>query len=48
MFIKKGIKRNYDKVAADESIADEDKIDALLMKLGAEFLVNKRKPCLYL
>ena len=40
MFIK-GIKRNYDKINADESIADEDKIDALLMKLGAEFLVSK-------
>ncbi|MFW1858835.1 hypothetical protein [Acinetobacter defluvii] len=40
MFIK-GIRRNYDKVAADDSIADEDKIDALLMKLGAEFLVSK-------
>ena len=40
MFIK-GIRRNYDKVAADDSIADEDKIDTLLMKLGAEFLVSK-------
>ena len=40
MFIK-GIKRNYDKINADESIADEDKIDALLMKLGAEFLVSQ-------
>ncbi|CAM3002837.1 hypothetical protein [Acinetobacter celticus] len=40
MFIK-GIKRNYLKVSQDESIADEDKIDALLMKLGAEFLVSK-------
>ena len=27
MFIK-SIKRNYDKVAADDSIADQDKIDA--------------------
>ena len=40
MFVK-GIKRNYDKINADESIADEDKIDALLMKLGGEFLVSK-------
>lgn len=40
MFVK-GIKRNYLKVLEDESIADEDKIDALLMKLGAEFLVSK-------
>lgn len=40
MFIK-GIRRNYDKVNLDESIADEDKIDALLMKLGGEFLVSK-------
>ena len=40
MFIK-GIKRNYLKVLEDESIADEDKIDALLMRLGSEFLVSK-------
>jgi hypothetical protein len=40
MFIK-GIKRNYLKVLEDESIADEDKIDALLMKLGGQFLVSK-------
>jgi hypothetical protein len=40
MFIK-GIKRNYLKVSQDESIPDEEKIDALLMKLGAEFLVSK-------
>ena len=40
MFIK-GIRRSYDQIAADESIADEDKIDALLMKLGAAFLVSK-------
>ncbi len=32
MFIK-AIKRNYDKINQDQSIADEDKIDALLMKL---------------
>ena len=40
MFIK-AIKRNYDRVLQDESIADEDKIDALLMKLGGEYLVSK-------
>lgn len=40
MFIK-GIKRNYLKVLEDESIADDVKIDALLMKLGEEFLVSK-------
>ena len=40
MFIK-GIKRNYLRVLEDESIADEDKIDALLMKLDGEFLVSK-------
>lgn len=40
MFIK-GIKRNYLKVLEDESIADEVKIDALLMKLGGQFLVSK-------
>ena len=40
MFIK-GIKRAYDQVNKDESIADEDKIDALLMRLGANFLVSK-------
>ena len=40
MFIK-GIKRNYDKIAQDDSIPDESKIDALLIKLGEEFLVSK-------
>ena len=40
MFIK-GIKRNYLKVLQDESIPDDEKIDALLMKLGAEYLVSK-------
>ena len=39
MFIK-GIKRNYDKINADESIADEDKIDALLKALGKDYLVS--------
>ncbi|MGE8537722.1 MAG: hypothetical protein ACN6NI_00420 [Acinetobacter sp.] len=39
MFVKT-IRRHYDRVNADESIADEDKIDALLMKLGASFLVS--------
>lgn len=40
MFIK-AIKRNYDKINQDQSIADEDKIDALLMKLGGEYLVSR-------
>lgn len=39
MFIK-GIKRNYDKINADDSIADADKIDALLLALGKEYLVS--------
>src|SRR5690606_1335366 len=40
MFVKT-IKRHYDRINADESIADEDKIDALLMKLRAEFLISQ-------
>lgn len=40
MFIK-SIKRNYDLINKDDCIADEDKIDALLIKLGSEFLVSK-------
>lgn len=40
MFIKT-IKRNYLKVLEDESIADAAKIDALLMKLGSEYLISK-------
>jgi len=40
MFIKT-IKRNYLKVLDDESIADENKIDELLIKLGGEFLLSK-------
>ena len=40
MFVK-GIKRNYLKVLEDDSIPDEEKIDALLMKLGADYLVSK-------
>ena len=40
MFIK-SIKRNYDKINQDQSIADEDKIDARLMKLGGEYLVSR-------
>lgn len=40
MFIK-GIKRNYLKVLEDESIPDEEKFEALLMKLGGAFLVSK-------
>jgi hypothetical protein len=39
MFIK-GIKRNYDKINADDSIEDEFKIDALLKALGKEFLIS--------
>ncbi len=39
MFVK-GIKRNYDKINADESIADEDKIDALLKELGKDYLIS--------
>ena len=39
MFIK-GIKRNYDKINADDSIADTDKIDALLLALGKDYLVS--------
>lgn len=40
MFIK-GIKRNYLKVLEDDSIADAEKIDALLLSLGAAYLVSK-------
>lgn len=40
MFIK-AIKRAYDQINLDESIPDEDKFDALLMKLGKNFLVSK-------
>ena len=40
MFIKT-IKRNYERVAQDESIAENEKIDALLTLLGSEFLVSK-------
>lgn len=40
MFIK-SIKRNYLRVLEDESIPEEEKIDALLMKLGGQFLVSK-------
>lgn len=40
MFIKT-IKRNYERVAQDESIEENEKIDALLMLLGSEFLVSK-------
>lgn len=40
MFIK-GIKRAYDRVNLDSTIAEEDKIDALLLKLGAAYLVSK-------
>lgn len=40
MFIK-GIKRQYDKIYADDSIANEVKIDALLHALGQDYLVSK-------
>lgn len=40
MFIK-AIKRAYDQINLDESIPDEDKFDALLMRLGKNFLVSK-------
>lgn len=40
MFIKT-IKRNYERVAQDESIAENEKIDALLTLLGSDFLVSK-------
>ena len=40
MFVKT-IKRHYDRINVDDTIADEDKIDALLMKLGAEFLISQ-------
>ena len=39
MFVQ-GIKRNYLKVLQDESIPDHEKIDALLLKLGREYLVS--------
>lgn len=40
MFIK-AIKRHYDKINADENILDQDKIDALLLALGKDYLVSK-------
>ncbi|TCB52761.1 hypothetical protein E0H80_02705 [Acinetobacter sp. ANC 4779] len=40
MFIK-AIKRAYDQINLDETIPDEDKFDALLMRLGKNFLVSK-------
>ncbi|CAB1209863.1 hypothetical protein [Acinetobacter bouvetii] len=40
MFIK-AIKRAYDRVNLDTNIPEEEKIDALLLKLGSEFLVSK-------
>jgi hypothetical protein len=39
MFIK-GIKRAYDQISQDDAIPDEDKFDALLMRLGKNFLVS--------
>ncbi len=40
MFIK-AIKRHYDKINADDNIADQDKIDALLLALGKAYLVSQ-------
>ena len=40
MFIK-GIKRAYEQINLDDTIPDEDKFDALLMRLGKNFLVSK-------
>lgn len=40
MFIK-GIKRAYEQINLDDRIPDEDKFDALLMRLGKNFLVSK-------
>ncbi|OAL80888.1 hypothetical protein AY606_14935 [Acinetobacter sp. SFB] len=40
MFIN-AIKRAYDQINLDETIPDEDKFDALLMRLGKNFLVSK-------
>lgn len=40
MFIN-GIKRAYNQIEADDSIPDEEKFEALLMRLGAKFLVSK-------
>lgn len=36
MFIK-GIKRAYEQINLDDTIPDEDKFDALLMRLGKTF-----------
>ena len=40
MFIK-GIKRAYEQINLDDTIPYEDKFDALLMRLGKNFLVSK-------
>lgn len=40
MFIN-GIKRAYNQIEADDRIPDEEKFEALLMRLGAKFLVSK-------
>jgi hypothetical protein len=39
MFVK-AIKRNYDKINANDSIDEQDKIDALLIALGKDYLVS--------
>ncbi len=46
MFIK-GIKRAYEQINLDDTIPDEDKFDALLMRLGKNFLVSK-EDCVYI
>ena len=40
MFIK-AIKRHYDKINANDTIADQDKIDALLLALGQDYLLSQ-------
>ena len=37
----KAIKRHYDKINADDNIADQDKIDALLLALGKDYLLSQ-------
>ena len=42
MFIK-AIKRHYDKINANDTIADQDKIDALLLALGQDYLLSQNE-----
>ena len=37
----KAIKRHYDRINADDNIADQDKIDALLLALGKDYLLSQ-------